>query len=258
MIFGVFVIQPARSLDAKEPEKRLGAEEALSQMSTIIMAGHETSGNTLIWLFYELARHAADQERLIKEIHQVREQKGSNSDLTASDYDSMPFLNAIVKETLRLHPIATRLVREASEDDVIPLEYPIPSASGDMISEIPVVKGQRIMTSVIGYNYLTQVWGEDADEWNPERHLDAKRATMLGVYGNLMTFGAGVRACLGWRFAIYEIQTVTALLVESFEFSMLPGVEIMMVDAALLAPVIRGKKHEGIQMPLKVQLRGSD
>ncbi|EEB93888.1 hypothetical protein MPER_07398, partial [Moniliophthora perniciosa FA553] len=66
-----------------------------------------------------------------------------------------------------------------------------------MISEIPVVKGQQIFTSLIGYNYLTQVWGEDADEWNPERHLDAKRATTLGVYGNLMTFGAGVRACLG-------------------------------------------------------------
>ncbi|ESK81020.1 cytochrome p450 [Moniliophthora roreri MCA 2997] len=248
----------SRSLDAKEPEKRLDAEEASSQMSTIIMAGHETSGNTLLWLFYELARHPADQERLIKEIHHIREQKGSDSDLSASDYDSMPFLNAVIKETLRLHPIVTSLIREASEDDIIPLEYPIPSASGDMLSEIPVVKGQRIMPSIIGYNYLTQVWGEDADEWNPERHLDAKRATTLGVYGNLMTFSAGVRACLGWRFAVHEIQTVTALLVESFEFSMLPGVDVMMVDAALLAPAIRGKEHEGIQMPLKVKLRESD
>ncbi|KAI3599099.1 cytochrome p450 [Moniliophthora roreri] len=234
----------SRSLDAKEPEKKLDAEEALSQMSYVytfrLYAENNAQVRTLTALSLWLAmKHL---ERLIKEIHQVREQKGSDSDLSASDYDSMPFLNAVIKETLRLHPIATRLIREASEDDVISLEYPIPSTSGDMLSEIPVVKGQRIMTSIIGYNYLTQVWGEDADEWNPERHLDAKRATTLGVYGNL----------------VHEIQTVTALLVESFEFSMLPGVDIMMVDAALLAPVVRGKKHEGIQMPLKVKLRESD
>ncbi|EEB92190.1 hypothetical protein MPER_09336, partial [Moniliophthora perniciosa FA553] len=100
-------------------------------------------------------------------------------------------------EAMRLHPIVSTLLRQADVDDVIPLQYPVVSASGEILSEIPVVKEQRIMVSVGAYNRLKEVWGEDADEWNPSRFLDTKRQTMLGVFGNLMTFGAGVRACLG-------------------------------------------------------------
>ncbi|KAK7043140.1 hypothetical protein VNI00_008494 [Paramarasmius palmivorus] len=140
----------SRSLDATDSDKRMDVEEALSQMSTIILAGHETSGNTLTWLFYELARNPADQERLVKEIQHTKEQKGD--ELSASDYDAMPFLNAVIKETLRLHPIVLRLTREAEEDDIIPLAYPVVSTSGELLSEIPVTKGQRIMISIFGYN----------------------------------------------------------------------------------------------------------
>jgi hypothetical protein len=121
----------ARALHATDPEKQLDQEEALSQMAygsyvfsvslsellrrTIILAGHETSANTyvssavrnndhshfrsrsrLTWLFYQLARHPADQEKLLKEIQHVKEQKG-DEELTANDFEAMPFLNAVIK-----------------------------------------------------------------------------------------------------------------------------------------------------------------
>ncbi|KAK7043139.1 hypothetical protein VNI00_008493 [Paramarasmius palmivorus] len=70
-----------------------------------------------------------------------------------------------------------------------------------------------------------------------------------------MTFSAGVRGCLGWRFAVHEIQTVATLLLESFKFAMPADVDITMVDAALVAPVVKGRFKEGIQMPLKLELR---
>ncbi|KAK7031124.1 hypothetical protein VNI00_013732 [Paramarasmius palmivorus] len=242
----------SRSLESQDPEKRMDAQEALSQMATIILAGHETSGNTLTWLFYELSRNPDDQRRLFREIQEAREHKG---ELTASDYDAMPFLNAVIKETLRLHPIVLRLIREAEDDDVIPLAQPVVSTSGEMLTEIPVTKGQRVMVSIIGYNYSKAVWGEDAEEWNPARHLDAKRTTTLGVFGNLMSFSAGVRSCIGWRFAVHEMQTVTAMLVESFEFSIDPSLDIMMVDAGFVAPMVRDRLKEGFQLPLKLKIR---
>lgn len=235
-------------------EKHLSGEEALSQMATIILAGHETSGNTLTWLFYELARHPADQERLLDEIKHAKKQNGGQY-FTANDFESMPFLNAVIKETLRLHPIINNLIRESEVDDVIPLAYPVVSSSGEMLGAIPVVKGQRIMSSIIGYNYLKEVWGDDADDWNPERHLDAKRQTTLGVFGNLMTFGAGVRSCIGWRFAVHEIQTVTAELLQSFQFSIPKDMDILMVQAGFTQPMIKGELHKGIRMPLHVKLR---
>ncbi|KAK7034511.1 hypothetical protein VNI00_012358 [Paramarasmius palmivorus] len=244
----------SRALHATDPEKQLDQEEALSQMATIILAGHETSANTLTWLFYQLARHPADQEKLLKEIQHVKEQKG-DEELTANDFEAMPFLNAVIKETLRLHPIVSSLLREPETDDVIPLAYPVVSKSGEMLGEIPVVEGQRIVVSIIGYNYLKEVWGDDAEEWNPERHLDSKRQTTLGVYGNLMTFSAGIRSCIGWRFAVHEVQTVAVNLLESFQFSMPKDVEVMMVQAGFTQPMVKGRLHEGFQMPLEVKLR---
>jgi hypothetical protein len=56
------------------------------------------------------------------------------------------------QEALRLDTIVLRLIREAGEDDVIPLAYPVRSSSGEMLSQIPVTKGQRIITSIVGYN----------------------------------------------------------------------------------------------------------
>ncbi|KAI3614856.1 cytochrome p450 [Moniliophthora roreri] len=244
----------SRALRASDSEKQLNDEEALSQMATIILAGHETSANTLTWLFYQLARHPADQERLLKEIKQAREEKG-DEDFTANDFESMPFLNAVIKETLRLHPIVSSLLREPEEDDVIPLANPVVSTSGEVLGEIPVVEGQRIMASITGYNYLKEVWGDDAEEWNPERHLDAKRQTTLGVYGNLMTFSAGIRSCIGWRFAVHEVQTVAVNLLQSFQFSMPKDVEIMMIQAGFAQPMVKGELHKGFQMPLQVRLR---
>ncbi|KAL0562506.1 hypothetical protein V5O48_019581, partial [Marasmius crinis-equi] len=104
-------------------------------------------------------------------------------------------------ETLRLHPIVPELIREAQIDDAIPLDHPVTDASGNVLKEIPVAKGQRIITSIVCYNRLKDIWGEDADQWNPERFLNLKTPTTLGVFGNLMTFSGGVRGCIGWRFA---------------------------------------------------------
>ena len=107
-----------------------------------------------------------------------------------------------------MNPIAAGLFRQASRDDVIPLSSPIMTKSGQLISEIPISKGQNIVISVGGYNRyghpyefsvicicssisvtsrLPSVWGEDANEWNPLRFLDAPKDKQIsiGVYANL-------------------------------------------------------------------------
>ena len=110
---------------------------------------------------------------------------------------------------MRLHPIIWMLGRVASRDDVIPLAFPITTKSGERVSSIPVKKGTNIDIAVHAYQRyvrpttppplyrvlplsrsnrrLPQVWGEDADEWNPDRFLDTEaiKQTSIGVYGNL-------------------------------------------------------------------------
>ncbi|KAG7094556.1 hypothetical protein E1B28_005384 [Marasmius oreades] len=191
----------SRALYANSPEKHLSTEEALSQMATIIFAGHETSASSLNWVLYELAKHPEDQQKVFQEINALRNGTGNNGEISPKELDSLVYLNAAIKESLRLHPIVPELFREAIIDEVIPLEYPVIDASGSVLSEIPVVKGQRIFADITTYNRLKQVWGEDAEIWNPDRFVDSKMHTTLGVFGNLMTFSGGIRGCIGWRFA---------------------------------------------------------
>ncbi|KAJ4489387.1 cytochrome P450 [Lentinula edodes] len=247
-----------RSNMTADPKKALDEDEVLSQMATIILAGHETTASTTTWLLYELGKSLKDQSRVYDEIREMRNRIGPDVEPTASDYDSMPFFNAVIKEGLRLHPIVPALIRQAASDDVIPLEFPVISESGEELSQIPVSKGQRVSVSISVYNRLTQVWGKDANEWNPERFLhETKKDTTLGVYANLMTFSAGVRACIGWRFALMELQAILFGLLEKFEFS--PGPEglddIQRVPAGLMIPMKKGHWMDGIQMPLRVKVR---
>ncbi|KAG2067610.1 cytochrome P450 [Suillus decipiens] len=241
----------------EDPRAQLSEREILSQIATLLVAGHDTTASTLTWLLYELSKHPEDQQRIRDEIKAARvnaEARGED-DLLLIDFNNMDFTNAVIKEGLRLHPIVPTLFREADSDDVIPLSQPIETKSGKIINEIPVSKGQGITASICTYNRLQSVWGEDADEWNPSRFLDNDREkSSLGVFANLMTFSGGLRGCIGWRFAVLEIQAVLVELFENFEFRFPEGVEIVRLNAGLMTPMVKGKLHEGIQMPLEVSV----
>ncbi|KIK66166.1 hypothetical protein GYMLUDRAFT_38690 [Collybiopsis luxurians FD-317 M1] len=247
-----------RANQEDDEKKAMSEHEVLSQIATFIIAGHETTASTTTWILYELAKNPKCQARLYQEIRETRERIGVN-DPTAQDLDSMPFFNAVIKETLRCYPIVSNLTREAQSDDVIPLEFPVTSVSGDLISQIPISKAQRITINIAMYNKLPQIWGQDAEIWNPERFLEpSRKTTTLGVYANLLTFSAGIRACIGWRFAIMELQALLFGLLEKFEISPPPSGELDEVQAVpfgLILPMKRNKWKEGKQMPILIKAR---
>ncbi|KAK0463413.1 cytochrome P450 [Armillaria novae-zelandiae] len=236
--------------------KRMSEEEIYSQLSTFTLAGHDTTATTTAWLLYELSCHPHIQAQIREEILQTRE--CCEGDLTSSDYDSMPLLNAVIKETLRVHPFVTTLIRVATQDDVIPLSEPITTVDGTVVSDIPIPKGQIIVASLYTYNRLPSIWGHDADIWNPDRflHPPPTKQTPLGVYANLMTFSAGIRACIGWRFAIMEMQVLVTELLGKFAFSPSEeGLELLHLPGPqILIPAVKGRVYEGEQVPLRVTL----
>ncbi|KAF4581513.1 hypothetical protein EYR38_002842 [Pleurotus pulmonarius] len=247
-----------RSNTSEDPKRQLDEDEILSQMTTIMLAGHETTASTLTWLLYELCRHPEDQKKMREEIQELRAKLPSGSDFSIAHLDSLTFTNACLKEVLRLHPIVPSLVRTADRDDVVPLALPITTQDGEILTELHVKKGQDFSLSISTYNRLPSVWGDDADEWNPRRFLDAakdkEKQVSIGVYANLMTFSAGVRGCIGWRFALIELQALAVEAIEHFKFALPKGVEIMRLPAGIMVPMVKGKMHEGTQMPLHVSL----
>ncbi|KAK0506710.1 cytochrome P450 [Armillaria luteobubalina] len=208
-------------------EGRIQDDEVEAQLMTFILAASETTGTSISWLLYELAVHPEHQSIIRGELKQ------------SDDHDSLPFLNAAIKESLRLHPNAPSLIRTAPHDDVLPL-------SGGKTLAVP--KGQTLV--------LPSLWGDDAEEWNPARFLDNHTSVSLGVYANLLTFGTGPRSCIGWRFAVMEIQTILASLILNFEFS-LPegGIEILRFPGSpAVVPIVKGEAHLGSQLPLRLRV----
>ncbi|KAF9024741.1 cytochrome P450 [Hymenopellis radicata] len=240
----------------QDEKRRLSEDEVLSQMSTMILGGHETSASALAWTLYELSRYPEHQDRIRREISEIRHRYGDGYELSPQDYDTMSFMNAVIKEGLRFHPVANVISREAQQDDTIPLSEPVVTKTGVKMTELFIKKGQPIQISIPYYNRNPAVWGNDADRWNPERFLQTVTHTgdkiPVGVYANLLSFSAGVRGCIGWRFAVIEMQIILTELVENFKFA-LPddGTQIRRAGGTMM-PLVRGKEADGVQMPLHI------
>ncbi|GLB37309.1 putative cytochrome p450 [Lyophyllum shimeji] len=242
---------------------RLTEEEMFAQMRTILLAGHETSATSMCWVLLELARHPEVQERLRAEIRATELSTGRKaSAFTASDLDSMQYLAAVLKESMRIHPAVYHNYRMAAKDDVLPLSKPIRTTSGELISSLPIANGTKVIASIAGYQRNKEVFGEDADTFNPERWLretDEKKGPTLGVYANLLTFAGGIRTCIGWRFAIHEMQTLTVEIINNFELLPTSDLARLRREACLvMLPTLEGEQEKGENLPLKVRLAARD
>ncbi|KAL0573542.1 hypothetical protein V5O48_008409 [Marasmius crinis-equi] len=199
----------------------MSREELLAQMQIMFLAGHDTSANTLTWMLLELSRHPTVQDRLRSEIRLKERQNVAEgrSSFTANDLESMPYLNAVVKESLRFDPVISYLERMSMTEDVAPLSESIQTRSRKEIREVCVSKGQKVYISVTEYHRHKTIFGADAHLYRPERWLEAEPAGLkdasVGVYSNLMSFSGGVRSCIGWRFAVYEIEAFLVELISS-------------------------------------------
>ncbi|KAK0430709.1 cytochrome P450 [Armillaria borealis] len=236
----------------EEQKKRLSDDEVLAQVVSLTLAGYETTSSTLSWLFYELCNHPEQQKRIRQEIAEVRTRVRAEDELSSTDYDGMAFMNAVIKETLRFHPIIPAIMRVTGSDDVIPLLEPVTTSMGAKLTGIPVKKGQLIQLGIGYYNRHPTVWGPTANVWNPDRFLgELDKTTPVGVYANVLSFSAGVRSRIGWCFAVMEMQAAVFELVESFEFSPpREDLQIKRQPAFIMLPMVRDEMSKGTQMPL--------
>lgn len=143
---------------------------------TFTLGGEYTTAAAIAWTLYELSRRPDYQAHVREEIR-----RGS------ADYDTTPLLNAAINETLRLHPIVYTFLRYAAEDDTIPFSEPVRTRTGEMWNEVSVQKGQMVMISAYTYNRLPSIWGNNADDWVPERFvgMEGKTRISVGLHANL-------------------------------------------------------------------------
>ncbi|PIL26721.1 cytochrome P450 [Ganoderma sinense ZZ0214-1] len=235
---------------------RLDEMELLSQMSVLTFAAMDTTSNALSLTLWRLAKHQDVQDRVRKEIREAREAAGG-SDIAYDDLVSLPYLDAICRETLRVHVPAPMRFREARKDVVLPLSEPIRGLDGTLMHEIFVPKDTHVFVSISSSNKNPDIWGPDAAEWKPERWLSplpetVSDAKMPGVYSNLMTFWAGGRACIGFKFSQLEMKVVLAVLLTKFKFDLTEKPIYWNLAPVTYPTVVADGSHP--ELPLKVTM----
>jgi cytochrome P450 len=186
-------------LDASDPEDpagRLTDREVKDELVTFLLAGHETTSNTLAWALYLLSQSPEAERRLIEEARAL-----GNRPPTAADLERLSFSEMVVKEAMRLYPPAYILARRA--------------ASATILGDFDVAEG----TEVVAWIYFThrdpRVFEAPA-RFRPERFEPEAEAKL--PRGAFLPFGAGPRACIGKAFAQAEATVALSTLYQTRRF----------------------------------------
>ncbi|PVG01516.1 cytochrome P450 [Serendipita vermifera] len=238
------------------PAQRLSKEQILNQIPTFLIAGHETTSTATSWCLFALSQHPEVQSRLRQELLEAFP-ADNTPEVTVEALNALPYFEAVVRETLRFYPPVDFTARVAQCDDIIPLSKPFEGADGVMRDHIQIKKGDQFMLPINLMNRMKEVWGPDGDQYNPDRWLGDLPPNVLaapGVWANLMTFIAGQRSCIGFKFALLEMKALLYYLVRSFEFELAVRPEdVSKKELIVTRPFLRYEEEKGPQLPMIIK-----
>lgn len=190
-------------LSARDPETGDGMtnEQLRDETTTLLVTGHESTANAIVWVLYMLARHPDIEGRVREEIDRVcGSATPSDDDLRGLGYQRM-----VISEVMRLYPPAWTVSRTALEDDVIN-GYRIPAGSSVMISPYVIHRNPR--------------YWPDPDKFDPSRFSQEQQDQRPKFA--YIAFGGGPRSCIGGNFAMMEMQIVITMLMQAFRLELAP------------------------------------
>lgn len=165
-----------------------------------VNAGSDTVASIVRAIFYYLLKNPESLSKLLSELVNAKNDGSLSTPFVAwSESSGLPYLGAVIKEALRMHPALG-----------LPLERVVPS-NGLQLQDVN--KTYLPPATIVGANPWvlhrdTQIFGPDAARWNPDRWLKADEMQVKNMEHNLLTFGAGKRTCLGKNIAMLELHKV--------------------------------------------------
>ncbi|KAI9162708.1 Cytochrome P450 monooxygenase TRI13 [Paramyrothecium foliicola] len=233
------IIQRESILAKKENREPIFWSETIhDELLGFVIAGHDTTSTTLCWAVKFLADNMAAQNQLretLRETHFTAFAEKRSPTYQEIVNASVPYLEAIIEETLRLSHTIPVLQRQCNEDTVI-LGHAIPKGtivfmptSGPSFTE-PAFPIDDSLRSESSRNALAErgkrVWSNDnMNVFQPERWLtgsDTKDQTFNGTAGPFLAFGLGKRSCFGLKLAYLEMKLILSLIIWSFELQPCP------------------------------------
>ncbi|HEY2155527.1 MAG TPA: cytochrome P450 [Isosphaeraceae bacterium] len=208
---------------------RMTDRQLRDEAMTLFMAGHETTANTLAWVWYLLATHPEVEEKLHSELDRVLDDRPPTFD----DLPQLSYAEHVVSEALRLYPTVWLLGREATE----PCEvggYDVPVGRTVFMSQWVIHRDPRFFDDPLSYR--------------PERWADglAKRIHRYAYF----PFGGGPRICIGNGFAMMEAVLLLATIARRYRLALAPDAVIKPLPTMTLRPehgvkVVLGRRRPG-------------
>lgn len=185
-----------------EDRQPLTDAQVHDEVMTVLLAGHESTANALVWTWYLLSQHPDVEAALADELARVLGGRAPTFD----DFAKLPYLQQVIKEALRLYPPAWALPREAAEPVTLG-GYTIPK--GSMIVAMPYLL------------HRDPRFYDDPEAFKPERFTpDFEKQLHRYAY---LPFGAGPRQCIGNSFALLAMQITLATVCQHWRWRLVPG-----------------------------------
>lgn len=178
-----------------------------------IIAGKDTTAAALSWFIYVLCKHPYIQDKISEEIKDVVNSKDTSSieefaeRLSEEAMEKLHYLHAALTETLRLYPGVPVDAKICFSDDTLPDGFSV--RKGNMVAYQPYAMGR-----------MKFIWGDDAEEYRPERWLDENGCFQPQSPFKFTAFQAGPRICLGKESAYRQMKIFAAVLLQFFVFKL--------------------------------------
>ncbi|KAF9032816.1 fatty acid hydroxylase [Hymenopellis radicata] len=211
--------------------QQMSDKSITDNLLTFLIAGHETTSGVLCFVLYYLIKYPDVMQRLRNEVDEVL----GDQPAQMSDFPKMPYLNAILRETMRLQPTAAIRVVYPLEDTTL--------GRGKYF----VKAGQPIALQIWDSHRDKDVWGDDAEMFRPERMMDGGFES--APHNAWQPFGYGLRGCIGRPFSWQEMSLVITSIVQRLDLQLVdPNYELEIMQAITIKPKdfrIYAKPREG-------------
>ncbi|KAH8818614.1 fatty acid hydroxylase [Flagelloscypha sp. PMI_526] len=208
-------------LYSKDPKTGQGLppDNISRNLVTFMIAGHETTSGTLSFMVYFVLKHPEAMQKLRAEVDSVVGKRP----IAYEDLPNLVYLHAVMRETLRLFPPVS--VRSA-----VPIQD---TTIGD--GKYALKGGMSTIINTYSMQRDPLVWGDDAEEFKPERMLDGKFEAL--PKNAWQPFGFGARACIGRPFAWQEMQIAMVTILQTFELSLAdPSYDLQLKQTLTVKP----------------------
>jgi cytochrome P450 len=189
------------------------------EIFTLFTAGHETTANALTFTWHLLGTHPGVEAKVHEEVDRVL----AGRDATAADVERLPYLRAVLSESLRLYPPAWIVTRQARHDTTV-AGRPIPAGGVIMMSQWVTHHDAR--------------WWPDADKFDPARWLEDGHAAPAAERPRYAyyPFGGGPRNCIGEAFARMEAMLIVATIAQKWRLELVDRTDPALAPTITLRP----------------------